>query len=119
MRGITRVSVTNDSNGAQVIVKDPRVTSAAEMIRNVVGGLTVLALAFVANNLYQVNLTLAADAVWKEQMMRELAALKASQMRNADLDDRQEDHINAVDRRLVGVEQAMGKTLRGGRPGGQ
>jgi hypothetical protein len=108
--------VTNDSNGAQVIVKDPRVTSAAEMIRN---GLTVLALAFVANNLYQVNLTLAADAVWKEQMMRELAALKASQMRNADLDDRQEDHINAVDRRLVGVEQAMGKTLRGGRPGGQ
>lgn len=84
---------------------------------NIVGSLIVLALAFVANNLYQVNLTLAADAVSKQEMLRQIAESKAEAARNAAFDERQEEHINAIDRRVIRVEEATGVQLRGGRRG--
>lgn len=86
-------------------------------IWNIVGSLIVLALAFVANNLYQVNLTLAANAVSSQEMLRQLAEVRKDQDRNLAMDDRQEDHINAIDRRVIAVEQATGVQLRGGRRG--
>jgi hypothetical protein len=100
----------HDSGGASIVQRDRR---PREMAWNIIGSLIVLALAFVANNLYQINLTLAADAVSKQEMARQIADVKAQADRNASFDERQEDHINAMDRRLTSVEQATGVQLRG------
>lgn len=98
-----------ESGGARIEQHDPRVTAAAQWVMNILQGLIVLVLAFVADNLYQVNLTLAADAVSKQEMARQLAENRA-------LDERQEEHINSVDRRVYTLE---GRNLRGGPVSGQ
>lgn len=84
---------------------------------NIAATLIVVSLAFVANNLYQINLTLAADAVGKQEIARQLAELRATQDRNLVRDSQQEDHINSMDRRLVVVEQVSGVNSRGARRG--
>lgn len=89
----------------QIIGRDPRVSAAAAWLMNVLQGLIVIALAFVANNLYQVNLTLAADAVTKQEMSRQLAELRLK-------NDQQDQHIDYVDRRVYTLE---GRNLRGGQ----
>lgn len=93
-----------ESGGAAIEVRDPRVSAAAQWVMNILQGLIVLVLAFVANNLYQVNLTLAADAVSKQEMARQLSEVRG-------VNERQEEHINYVDRRVYTLE---GKNLRGG-----
>lgn len=62
--------------GYEQRIRDSRVTSIAQWFWNLIGGLMVVALCFVANNLYQINLTLAADAVAKKQMSEDIAELK-------------------------------------------
>lgn len=84
---------------------------------NIAASFVVISLAFVANNLYQINLTLAADAVGKQDIARRMAELAAAQDRNLVRDSQQEEHINAMDRRLVVVEQVTGVNSRGGRRG--
>lgn len=91
-------------SGGAAITRDPRVSAAQQWLMNVLQGLIVIALAFVANNLYQVNLTLAADAVSKQEMVRQLSDVRS-------VNERQEEHINYVDRRVYTLE---GKNLRGG-----
>lgn len=85
-------------------------SSLAPFVMNVLQGLVVIALAFVSNNLYQINLTLAADAVSKQEMSTKIANAVARIEKNEDRDDKQEDHINYVDRRLYQLE---GKNSRG------
>lgn len=100
---LRRQNAADGSGGAQMGLRDPRVSAAAQWLMNVLQGLIVIALAFVANNLYQVNLTLAANAVMQQEMSRQLAEVRT-------VNDRQEDHINYVDRRVYTLE---GRTLRG------
>lgn len=108
-----RRSSDSDSGGS-IRSRDPRVDRAATWLMNLLQGLMVIVLAFVANNLYQVNLTLAGDAVLKQQMLSAIAALNSRLDKNEARDDRQEDHLNDVDRRTVKVEQATGTQTRGG-----
>ncbi len=91
------------SGGATQSIQDPRVTTIGTFVMNVLQGLVVLALAFVANNLNSINLTLAADAVSKQEMARQLAEVRAK-------NEQQEEHINYVDRRVYTLE---GRSLRG------
>lgn len=95
------------SGGASIREVRP---SMAAFVMNVLQGLVVIALAFVSNNLYQINLTLAADAVSKQEMASKLAGAIARIEKGEDRDDKQEDHINYVDRRLYQLE---GKNMRG------
>lgn len=93
-------------HNTQIITRDPRVTAVGGIVMNVLQGLIVVALSFVANNLYQVNLTLAANAVMQQELSRQL-----SEVRN--INDKQEDHLNYVDRRVYSLE---GRNLRGAEP---
>lgn len=103
LRGI-HASKGGGGGPRQEIGQDPRVSAAAAWFMNLLQGLVVIALAFVANNLYQINLTLAADAVTKQEMARQIAEVRAK-------NDQQDQHIDYVDRRVYTLE---GRNLRGG-----
>lgn len=92
-----------ESGGGRIEMKDPRVSAIGAWISNIIQGLVVLVLAWVANNLYQVNLTLAADAVTKQQM---LAAI-------ADHKDLIQDHERRLETLSGRVYVLEGKTMRG------
>lgn len=84
--------------------RDPRVSAVTALFMNVLQGLIAITLAFVANNIYQINLTLAADAVTKQDTARQLAEIRTK-------NDQQDDHISATDQRVYTLE---GHNLRGG-----
>lgn len=58
-------------------VRDPRVSAAAQWFGNIIQGLVVIVLCFVARNLWQVNLTLAADAENKKAIMAAITENRA------------------------------------------
>ncbi len=92
-----------EDGGASIVYRDPRVSKALGWVYGVLGTAFVSGTWLAANNLYQLNLTVAADAIWKQEMARQVAEVRA-------LNERQEEHINAVDRRVYTLE---GKNLRG------
>jgi hypothetical protein len=86
--------------GAHISIRDPRVTAAAQWAGNVLQTLVVITLCFVAKNLYEVNLTLAADAVTKSQV--------------AQMVSKHEQEIKDLNGRVSTLE---GRNLRGGPSG--
>jgi hypothetical protein len=93
-----------NSRGASIVIKDPRMSKLLAWFYGSLGMACVTGSWIAANNLYQINLTLAADAIVKQEMARQLAEQRA-------LNERQDEHINAVDRRVYTLE---GRNLRGG-----
>jgi hypothetical protein len=62
-----------NDQGAQMQVK------AMQLISNVLQALVVLVLAFVANNLWQVNLTIAENSVVTKSMLADIADIRSRQ----------------------------------------
>jgi hypothetical protein len=93
-----------EHGGARISLRDGRVSKVLAWCYGSIGMAIVTGTWVAANNLYQINLTLAAYAVSKQEFDRQLVEIRA-------LNERQEDHINAVDRRVYTLE---GRNLRGG-----
>jgi hypothetical protein len=90
--------------GSTTNVPDTRVSKFIAWGWTALGAAFVTGVWLAANNLWEINRTLAKDAVYKEWMAQQLADVRA-------LNDRQEDHINAIDRQ---VQTWEGRNLRGG-----
>lgn len=94
-----------ERGGASIAIQGGRAFSKlVAWFWGALGMAAVTGLWIAGNNLYQINLTLAANAVRDQEQDRQLAEMRA-------LNDRQEDHINSVDRRVYTLE---GRNLRGG-----
>jgi hypothetical protein len=82
---------------------DPRMSRLLAWAWGAIGAAAVTGIWIGSSNLYQINLTLAADVVWKQEVMRQINEQK-------ELNYRQEDHFRAVDKKL---DMWEGKNLRG------
>lgn len=100
-------------------IRDPRLTAIIAAGITVLTG-TILAVgAWVASS---INDTRDSVRSLVEQNKYVLAQLSTNEVHDSKQDDRaerQEDHINAVDRRLIVVEQVTGVQLRGGPRSGK
>jgi hypothetical protein len=85
------------------VSRDPRMSKLLAWAWGALGAAAVSGIWIGSNNLYQINLTLAADVVWKQEVMRQIIEQK-------EMNYRQEDHFRAVDKKLDTWE---GRNLRG------
>jgi hypothetical protein len=92
-----------ERGGAIISLRDGRFSKLLAWFYGSIGMAIVTGTWIAANNLYQINLQLAADSVTKQEMARQIAEIRA-------LNERQDDHIDAVDRRVYTLE---GRNLRG------
>lgn len=102
----------NDLN-QNVTTQEPR-SSWGLMLQNIIQGLVVIVLTWVANNLYQVNLTLAANSRDKIALEKEVDRLSSQLTRNDVRDDVQEQRLNSVENRVSVID---GRNQRGGQEG--
>jgi hypothetical protein len=84
-------------------VRDTRMTKGIELLLAVVGVLIASSLAWVGNNINNLNSTVAG-------MSQQSAAMIARLETNERQDDRQDDRLNNIDGRVYTLE---GRTLRG------
>lgn len=99
-----RAAMAN-GGGASVEMKDGRVTRGIEWALALVGSLIALALAWVANNINDLNTTVA-------RMSSQSEAVVARIQVNDSHDDKQDDRINGLERSVSVIE---GRTFRGGK----
>lgn len=92
--------------------KDPRVSSVLAWFWSALGTAFVGGVYWVASSITGLNSSVNKIA---DQNVMFLERMKS----NEDKDERQEDHINAMDLRLVVVEQVTGVQLRGGPRSGK
>ena len=90
--------------GGRIQMRDDRVSRVMAWLAVTLGSAFVTGVWIAANNLFEINRTLAANAVQVQWMSQQIAEAK-------ELNERQEEHINAVDRRVYTLE---GRNMRSG-----
>jgi hypothetical protein len=105
------------NDGGAIVMQDGRVSKIFAWVAVTIGGALVSGIWIAANNLFEINRTLAQDVIYKQWVSQQITEMRSSQDRNLVRDSEQEDHINSIDRRLVVVEEVSGVNTRGKRRG--
>ena len=95
------------SGGAYIRMADPRVSKVLSWFWTALGTAFVAGVYWVGSSINTLNSSVVRILAQNEAVLARLD-------RNDSYDDRQEEHINSMDKRLVVVESVTGVQLRGG-----